>query len=164
MSFSRLVSVFYSFDWSSWQLQTNEYGATDLQIEQCWIQMKGMHSLYQLQVVADDDEDRIHLMRPWKWATQSSLTMQLHAKTNFIFMCSHTKPSQLVLNKGLQPFFQDQEVTNEFKTLTNPYKYPIKFKEKKRRAKRGEEKNKRNIYDKKKRNINKKHKCRGPRA
>jgi len=79
-------------------------------------------------------------------------------------MCSHTKPSQLVLNKGLQPFFQDQEVTNEFKTLTNPYKYPIKFKEKKRRAKRGEEKNKRNIYDKKKRNINKKHKCRGPRA
>jgi hypothetical protein len=77
-------------------------------------------------------------------------------------MCSHTKPSQWVLIKSLQPFFQDQEVTNEFKTLTNPYKYPIKFKEKKRGAKRGEEKNKRK--DKKKRNINKKHKCRGPRA
>jgi len=76
-------------------------------------------------------------------------------------MCSHTKPSQWVLIKGLQPFFQDQEVTNEFKTLRNPYKYPPKFKEKKG-AKRGGEKNKKK--DKKRRNINKKHKCRGPRA
>jgi len=77
-------------------------------------------------------------------------------------MCSHTKPSQWVLIKCLQPFFQDQEVTNELKTLRNPYKYPPKFKETKRGAKRGEGKNKRK--DKKKRNINKKHKCRGPRA
>jgi hypothetical protein len=37
-------------------------------------------------------------------------------------MCSHTKAPQWVLIKGLQPLFQEQEVTNEFKTSQNPSK------------------------------------------
>jgi hypothetical protein len=58
-----LASVFGSFGWLRWQLQTNECEATDLQIEQGWIQMKDMHPLYQLQVVSGDVDVRITLTR-----------------------------------------------------------------------------------------------------
>ena len=37
----------------------NEYGTTDLQIAQYWIQMKGVNPFYQLQVVLGDDKVRI---------------------------------------------------------------------------------------------------------
>jgi hypothetical protein len=32
--------------------------------------MKGMHPLYHIQVVSGDDDVRIALMKPQKWATQ----------------------------------------------------------------------------------------------
>jgi len=60
-------------------------------------------------------------------------------------MCSHTKPSQWVLIKGLQPFFQDQEVTNEFKTLRNPINIPPSLKKK-----RGQREGGRKIKEKEK--------------
>jgi hypothetical protein len=47
----------------------HEYEATNLQIEQGWIQMKDVHPLYQLQVVSGDNDVRIAPTRPRKWAT-----------------------------------------------------------------------------------------------
>jgi hypothetical protein len=58
MSFVSLYLCFDNFSWSSWQLQMHEYRVTNLQIEQDWIQMKGVH-LYQIQVVLGDDDIRI---------------------------------------------------------------------------------------------------------
>jgi hypothetical protein len=54
-----------SFGWSSWQFQTNKCEATNLQIEQLWIQMKGVHPvyIYQLQVVLSDNDIRIALTK-----------------------------------------------------------------------------------------------------
>jgi hypothetical protein len=48
-------------------------GAPDLQINQGWIQIKGVHPLYQLQVVLGDDDVKITLTKPRKWSTQSTM-------------------------------------------------------------------------------------------
>jgi len=42
------------------------YGAPNLQIDQGWIQTKGVHPLYQLQVVLGDYDVRITLTKPRK--------------------------------------------------------------------------------------------------
>jgi valyl-tRNA synthetase len=55
---------------------TSKYEVTDLQTEYGLIQIKGVHSLYQLQVVSDNDNVKIATTRPRKWATRSALTVQ----------------------------------------------------------------------------------------
>jgi hypothetical protein len=47
MSFNRLTSVFYSFGWSSWQLQKHEYRAKDLHIKEGWSSLAGV-KLYEI--------------------------------------------------------------------------------------------------------------------
>jgi hypothetical protein len=44
----------------------HEYGATDLQMEQVWIQMKEVHPLYQLQLVLSNNNIIIYLTKPRK--------------------------------------------------------------------------------------------------
>ena len=43
--------------------------ATNLQIEQGWIQMKGVHPLYQYQVAFNDDDAKVALMKSQKCLT-----------------------------------------------------------------------------------------------
>jgi 23S rRNA-/tRNA-specific pseudouridylate synthase len=81
--------------WSSWHFQTNEYEATNLQIEQDLIQTKGVHLPYQLQVVYNDDDIRVALKKPQKWVTKSLSDCDTHFT------------AQMVLIKGLKPFSQN---------------------------------------------------------
>jgi hypothetical protein len=68
------------------------------------------------------------LSQPWQ--------CNYHAKIDLFFVCSHTKPFQCVLIKGLQHFSQDQDVINGFKTsqtLAQPCKYLPSLEKKKKR-------------------------------
>jgi hypothetical protein len=54
--------------------------------------MKGVHVLYQVQVVSDDVYIRVSATKPRKWPTQLALTeMLICAKPPNIFICSHLK-------------------------------------------------------------------------
>ena len=95
------------------------------------------------------------LSQPWQ--------CNYHAKIDLFFVCSHTKPFQCVLIKGLQHFSQDQDVINGFKTsqtLAQPCKYLPSLEKKKKRQRT---RRKRKEWIRKIREISiKKHKCRGP--
>jgi hypothetical protein len=43
-----------------------EYGVIDLQIKQEWIRLKGVHSLYQVQMVTGNINVRVALAKPRK--------------------------------------------------------------------------------------------------
>jgi hypothetical protein len=49
----------------------NESEVTNLKIEQGEIQMKGVHFLYQLQVISGNVKIEVAPTRPRKWLTQS---------------------------------------------------------------------------------------------
>jgi hypothetical protein len=44
--------------------------------------MKGVHPLYQDQVVFNNDDVGVALMKPWKWLTQSSMVMITISQNN----------------------------------------------------------------------------------
>jgi len=49
--------------------------ATNLQIEQGWIQMKGVQPLYQDQVVFNDDDVEVASTKSQKWLSPSSMVV-----------------------------------------------------------------------------------------
>ena len=100
--------------------------------------MKGVHSFYQLRVVLNDDDVRIALIKPWKWATHSTPAMQLSCKNLFGFRVFTHKDSSI----GSQHSSQDQEVRNGFKISLNPMNIPFKIKKRgwKKKRKKGKDK------------------------
>jgi hypothetical protein len=54
---------------------------------QGWIQIKGKHLLYQLQVVLSNIDVRVAPTRPWKWLTQSVMTVTPILKKHRLFSC-----------------------------------------------------------------------------
>jgi hypothetical protein len=75
--------------------------------------MKGVHPLYQLQVVVNNNDIRVAPTRLRKWVTQSSMTViPIMQRPLFFFMCSHFKAFYKVLIKSLKPFSQDQNARN----------------------------------------------------
>jgi hypothetical protein len=63
----------------------NEYGATNLQIEQEWIQTKDMFLLCQDQVVSNDVYIGVEPTKPRKLITQSSMVAIPFLKTTNLF-------------------------------------------------------------------------------
>jgi hypothetical protein len=55
----------------------NECEVTDLKIEQGEIQMKGVHLLYQLQVISGNVKIEVAPTRPRKWLTQSPFGLSI---------------------------------------------------------------------------------------
>jgi hypothetical protein len=78
----------------------NECGAKDFQINQEWIQSKGMHSLYHDQVISGYVEYGVALAKPQKWSTKLALTeTPIYIKLPNSFMCSHLKTLRRFLSR-----------------------------------------------------------------
>jgi len=110
----RSTSLYFEIlGWSSWYLWMNEFEATDLQIEQGWIQMKGMHLLYQLQ-----GGSQLHLHQSCSDETLKVVNpINLDCDTYFkkppiFFVCSHLKLLKGFLSIALKPLSQDQKFRN----------------------------------------------------
>jgi hypothetical protein len=75
--------------------------------------MKGVHLIYQFQVVYDDVYIRVALAKPRKWLTQSALIMTpIFQKSSIFFMCSHLKLLKEFLSMTLTLPYQYQKVIN----------------------------------------------------
>jgi hypothetical protein len=86
----------------------NKCEAIDLQIKQGWIQTKGMHLFYQLQVVFNDVYIGVSPVKPRKWSIESVLTMtHIFQKPSVCFVCSHLKCLKGFLSMVLKPPSQD---------------------------------------------------------
>jgi len=95
----RSTSLYFEIlGWSSRYLWMNEFEATDLQIEQGWIKMKGMHLFYQLQ-----GGSQLHLHQSCSDETLKvinpiSFDCDTYFKKPPIFLCVFTfKASQRIL-------------------------------------------------------------------
>jgi hypothetical protein len=75
--------------------------------------MKGVHLIYQFQVVYNDVYIRVALAKPRKWLTQSALIMTpIFQKSSIFFMCSHLKLLKWIISMALKPLSQDQKAKN----------------------------------------------------
>jgi hypothetical protein len=111
-----------SFGWSSWQLETNEYEATDVQN---WAML-------------DSNERCAPISTNFKWSQSGLLRWSLEngrlkqlrlkhncwKKNNFCFMCLHSKASRGFLSSVHNPSLKIKRLRMDSKSLKNPINTP----------------------------------------